>query len=220
MAFKLARIGIRGISGSTARLRINTNNSVDTQLKDEPKKKKNLDNVVYMSQVSYDISRDQILDIFKRYGPISEVHLPMTKGKGHAKGYGRIVFDDKNNARRAAVQMQSYVINNMPIKLTLGTDLEKKKAITKSYDVVMIKNLAYDVEEEDIMKILRPYQALRIGLIRAPMKNICLGYGYVRFASSNAAIKALEELKNFSIKGRKVRMHMAEPKDHHYSFAV
>lgn len=171
-----------------------------------------------MSQLPYQIKKEDLEKVFERYGPIKELHLPMTAGRTHAKGFGKIVFSDRKNAHRASVQMQGYVMDNMPMKLVLGTEMEAMK--DRGYDVVMLKNLAYDVEEEEIMKVMRPYQALRIGLPRSPIKKECLGYGYVRFASVSAAEKALKELKNVSFRGRRVRMYFAEPKDHEYRFIV
>lgn len=177
-----------------------------------------LDRVVYMSDLPYSVTKEDIEKMFERYGPIEELHIPKTAGKGHAKGYGRIVFANERNAKRASVQMQGYVIENRPIKLELGTKVLKKKE--NSYDVVMLKNLPYDVNEQEIMKILRPYQALRIGLPRSPIKSECLGYGFVRFASNNAAANAVGGLKNLNLNGRRIRISLAEPKDHHYQYIV
>lgn len=177
-----------------------------------------LDKVVYMSDLPYSVTRETIEKVFERYGPIEELHIPKTAGKEHAKGYGRIVFADKQNARRASIQMQGYVIENRPIKLELGTEAKKKENM--SYDVVMLNNLPYDADEEELMKILRPYQALRIGLPRSPIKKDCLGYGFVRFATTTAASNAISKLKNLKLNGRKVRLNLAEPRDHHYQHIV
>lgn len=174
--------------------------------------------VVYMSQLPYDVTKEQLSQAFERYGPIEELHLQMAADREHTKGHGRMVFADERNARRAAVQMQSYVLNNMPINLTLGSELQKRQS--KRYDVVILKNLPYDAAEEQLMKVLRPYQALRVGLPRSPMSQECLGYGYVRFASPEAAEKAIRELNSSAFGGRRLRLHLAEPKEHHYRFIV
>ena len=183
-----------------------------------PEKGPPLARVVYMSQLPYDVTKEQLSRAFERYGPIEELHLPTKTGQEHVKGYGRLVFADERNARRAAVQMQSYVLNNMPIKLTLGPELQKRQA--KRYDVVILNNLPYDAAEEQLMKVLRPYQALRVGLPRSPVSQECLGYGYVRFASPEAAEKAIRELNSTAVGGRRLRLHLAELKEHHYRFIV
>lgn len=173
---------------------------------------------VYMTQLPYEITKEELSEIFKRYGPLESIHIPKNKGKTHARGDGNIVFSDARNAYRASVQMQGYVLNNKPIKLLLGSSFQKK--INEKYDVVMLKNLSYSTEELDIMEILRPYQVLRVGLARSPIKKECLGYGYARFANPDIAAKALDELKNVKVKGRKLRMHFAEKKAHDYKFIV
>lgn len=178
-----------------------------------------LDRVVYMSDLPYSVTKEDIEKVFERYGPIEELHIPKTAGKEHAKGYGRIVFADKQNARRASIQMQGYVIDNRPIKLELGIEAKKKENI--SYDIVMLNNLPYDADEEELMKILRPYQALRIGIPRSPIKRECLGYAFVRFATESAASNALKKLKNsLKLNGRKIRLILAEPRNHHYKHIV
>lgn len=174
--------------------------------------------VVYMSQLPYDVTKEQLSQAFERYGPIEELHLQMAADREHTKGHGRMVFADERNARRAAVQMQSYVLNNMPIKLTLGSEQRRRQATR--YDVVMLRNLPHDALEDELMKVLRPYQALRVGLPRSPVTQEGLGYGYVRFGSAEAAERAVRELKGTSVGGRRLRLHVAEPKKHHYRFIV
>lgn len=170
-----------------------------------------------MSQLPYGVTKEQLHGIFDCYNP-KEIHLPMTAGKEHAKGTGRLIFEDERMAKRARVQMQGYIIDNMPIQLLLDSELKERKEVP--YDVVMIKNLPYDITEDEIFKVLQPYQILRVGLPREPIKRNCLGYGFVRFASPGAAENAIESLKNLKIKGRRVRLHMAEVKEHNYRYIV
>lgn len=177
-----------------------------------------LSQTIYFSQIPYDTKKEDIAKIFEGYGPIEDLHLPMTTGKEHVKGYGRIVLSDPKNTKRAVIQMQGYVLQNRKIKLTLGTEFIKK---TKSkYDVVIIRNLPYNIIEEELMKILQPYQVLRVGLAKSPIRQECLGYGYARFASLEASGNALNQLKNLQIKGRKLRMSYAEPNEHGYKYIV
>lgn len=195
-----------------------TSRTILNTLRKDDIKIENSNKIVYLSQLPYDLKKEQLLDIFKRYGPIKEIHLPKKVDKDHIKGYGKILFEDEKNARRASIQMQGYVINNIPIKLRLGSQSIKRKEL--NYDVVILRNLSYESTEEEIMEILRPYQALRIGLSRSPVNNECLGHGYVRFASPDAAKKAVNELKNLVIRDRKIKIFIAEPKSHHYKFIV
>lgn len=201
-------ISKRGFVSSTKCL--STKNSTEVSSK--------LTQTVYISQLSYDVTKEDIQKLFERYGPIEEIHLPMTTGRKHIKGNGRLIFSDAKNARRAAVQMQSYVMKNMPIKLTLGTEFQQRRK--SEYDVLMLKNLPYNITEEDLLKIFRSYQVLRIGLPKSPIKDQCLGYGYARFASLEAANKAIKELNNVEVHGRNIRIYYAEPKDHQYKFIV
>ncbi|KAG0683349.1 hypothetical protein C6P40_003759 [Pichia californica] len=211
----LGRTTIRGFASS--RIICTATKMTENSIVEGPKREPN-NKALYVSQLPFDISKDQLTEIFKSYGPIQTVYLPLNKGKENSRRRGRVIFENERNARRASIQMQGYVINNVPIKLTLATDVKVKKEI--KYDIVMLKNLPYDSEEEEIMKILRPYQALRIGLPRSHVNNECLGYGYVRFASPHAAERAIEKLKNIKYKDRKIRMHMAEHKQHNYKFVV
>lgn len=195
-----------------------TSRTLLSNLKKDKLNNENLNKIVYLSQLPYDLKKEQLIDVFDKYGPIKEIDLPMNINKDHIKGYGKILFEDAKNARRASIQMQGYVINNIPIKLRLGCKYNKRKEI--NYDVVIIRNLAHDSTEEEIMKFFRSYQALRVGLPRSSIKNECLGYGYIRFSSPEASKKAVNELKNLVIKNRKIKIFIAEPKDHHYKFIV
>lgn len=174
---------------------------------------------VQVTHVPFTALPEMVVEPFKRFGKIEYVHVPYNDKKGTIKGIAFVKFEDPLAAKRAAVQLNGFVIDDFPIRTRLASDKSHLEVVP--YEILMLKNLAYDTQDEDVMRVFRAYQALRVGLRRAPVGDRpCLGYGFVRFGTVSAATRALETLQGLSIRGRQIRLKYAKPMDHNYSFIV
>lgn len=179
----------------------------------------NLDSTVRVTQVPYTALPEMVLEPFKRFGNIEYLHVPYDDKSGSLKGLAFVKFEETISAKRAAAQLNGFVINDFPIKTQIASDKTHSEVIP--YEILMLKNLSYDTKDEDVMRIFSAYQAIRVGLRRAPIGDrACLGYGFVRFGTLSAATKALTELDQLSINGRQIKLKYAKPMEHNYSFIV
>lgn len=179
----------------------------------------NLDSTVKITQIAYTALPEMILEPFKRFGNIQYIHVPYDEKSGSLKGLSFIKFEDPRTAKRASSQMNGFVINDFPIRTQVASD--KSHLEITPYEILMLKNLSYDTKDEDVMNVFGPYQAIRVGLRRAPVGDKpCLGYGFVRFGTISASTKALEALDQLSINGRQIKLKYAKPMEHNYSYIV
>lgn len=183
-------------------------------VKKEPQNSRTL----LVNKLALNLKDEDLKKVFQSFGTIEKFSISIDTGTNRSKGHGEIVFSTALSAKRAFQQMQGYVMNDFPIRLLLKSDRKNHQRI--QYDVLCIKNLPYDITESDIMSVFVRHQALRCGLIKAPVTHRSLGYGFVRFSSAEAAEKALNELKDLKIKGRKIKLSCAEPKQHNYEYIV
>lgn len=73
---------------------------------------------------------------------------------------------------------------------------------------LFVGNLSYQLTEEELKQTFQGYGNIRgIRLIQNK------GFGFVEFESSESAQKALEELNGKELKGRKMRVEMAKPRE-------
>ena len=66
---------------------------------------------IYIGNLNYDISEDELMDIFKEYGEVASVKIIIDKYSGRSKGFG---FIDMPNDQEATEAMEN--INDTDIK--------------------------------------------------------------------------------------------------------
>lgn len=66
---------------------------------------------IYIGNLNYDISEDELMDIFKEYGEVASVKIIIDKYSGRSKGFG---FIDMPNDQEASEAMEN--INDTDIK--------------------------------------------------------------------------------------------------------
>lgn len=178
------------------------------------------DCTVKVSQVSYEALPEHVLSPFKRFGEIEYMHVPYDENTGSMKGMAFVKFRDAKPAKRAAVQLNGFVLNNLPIRTALSSESAQAQ-VQQPYEIVIVKNLDYSTTDEEVMEVFRPYQAIRLGLRRAPVGDKpCLGYGFVRFGTISSATKAVNSLKNLKIRNRNIKVKFAKPMEHNYTYIV
>lgn len=173
-----------------------------------------------VNKLAFDLTEQELEKAFEPIGSVADVEIVKDETTQRSEGHGSIVFQDAQHARRASIEMQGLVLHNLPIRLQVKSEARYKSLEERSYEVLFIKNLPYDATESELMTIFAPFHALRCGLGRAPMTEKNLGYGYVRFSSKEAALKALKGARGKEIDGRTLKVSFARPKPGNYDYIV
>ncbi|MCS7243231.1 MAG: RNA-binding protein [Candidatus Calescibacterium sp.] len=73
---------------------------------------------------------------------------------------------------------------------------------------LFVGNLSYQLTEDELRQTFQGYGSIKeLRLLQSK------GFGFVEFESSESAQKALEELNGKELKGRKMRVEMAKPRE-------
>jgi len=77
---------------------------------------------------------------------------------------------------------------------------------------LFVGNLSYQLTEDELKQTFQSYGSIKeVKLLQTK------GFGFVEFESSESAQKALEELNGKELKGRKMRVEMAKPRENRQS---
>ena len=60
---------------------------------------------IYVGNLTFDVSEDDLREAFKQFGEISEVRLIMDKYSGKSKGFGFVEMPSKAEAEKAIEEM-------------------------------------------------------------------------------------------------------------------
>ncbi|PIA60133.1 hypothetical protein AQUCO_00400789v1 [Aquilegia coerulea] len=88
--------------------------------------------VLYVRNLPYTITNEELFDIFGKYGAIRQIRLGTNK---ETKGTAYVVFEDIFDAKTALEHLSGFNVANryltilyyQPMKMTMKTDLKKKE---------------------------------------------------------------------------------------------
>lgn len=78
--------------------------------------------VVFVGNISYDITEQQLIDLFNEAGPVQSFRLVFDKDTGRPKGYGFCEYHDEESAASAVRNLNNHVINNRNLRVDFTHD--------------------------------------------------------------------------------------------------
>jgi len=72
---------------------------------------------LFVTNLPFDASRDDVVDLFGRYGRITRVKLPVDPVTRRPLGFAVVVFWDRKDARRAARELQGFLVGDRMIRI-------------------------------------------------------------------------------------------------------
>ncbi|MBN1200057.1 MAG: RNA-binding protein [Bacteroidales bacterium] len=72
---------------------------------------------IYVGNLSYKISKEDLKQLFEEYGEVSSVSLISDKYTGQSKGFGFVVMENKDDAERAIQELNGREVDHREMKV-------------------------------------------------------------------------------------------------------
>ncbi|MFC1676327.1 RNA recognition motif domain-containing protein [Planctomycetota bacterium] len=72
---------------------------------------------IYVGNLLFDVSEEDLREAFKQFGEITEIRLIMDKFSGKSKGFGFIEMPSKDEAEKAIEEMNGKEINGRALNV-------------------------------------------------------------------------------------------------------
>lgn len=79
-------------------------------------------NCVYIGNIPYEYTEEQVLEIAKSVGPVEDLKLLFDPVSGRSKGYAFVKYSDDETASSAIRNINNFVIGNRSLKCSLASD--------------------------------------------------------------------------------------------------
>lgn len=90
-----------------------------------------MSNNVFVGNIPYDYTEEQLVEIFKQVGPVKNFRLVFDKDNGRGKGYGFCEFLDPSSAQSAVRNLDGYDVGNRQLRVAFSdSEQNKGKAST------------------------------------------------------------------------------------------
>ncbi|KAL7326217.1 nuclear localization sequence binding protein [Mucor circinelloides] len=164
---------------------------------------------VWVGQLSYDATSDDVREHFKSCGEITDVRLRLDPQTGRSRGFAHIDFTEEAG-KTAAMELDGTDFMGRTIKVdnaTPATPRVKDNNFGPKTNTVFMANLAHSLNEDDIRSAFEKFGTI-IGDIRLPFNRETgkiRGIAYVEFETDGQAEAAVKGMNGVSIEGRPIR---------------
>ena len=81
---------------------------------------------IYIGQLPYSITEDELREMFSEYGEIASLNLIMDRYSGRSKGFGFIDMPDNSEADKAIKALNKSMLKGREIKVNQAEERRKK----------------------------------------------------------------------------------------------
>jgi RNA recognition motif-containing protein len=81
---------------------------------------------IYVGNLPYELTKDELQDVFQQYGDVSSVNIITDKMTGRSKGFGFIEMPDETNAKDAIGKLDGYSLKGRNLKVSQARPREER----------------------------------------------------------------------------------------------
>lgn len=184
---------------------------------------------VYVKLIPDDWTEEKFKQVFSQFGKITSCHIPLVDNK--PKGFGFVNFESHEEAQKAVEEGpkipvgedRTLFVDRFQKKsertVVLGRRFEQarreKNEMYKNLNLY-VKHLDEDVDDAKLMELFRPFGKITSAVVMKDGNKdtgASRGFGFVCFANSEDATKALNELSSTMIGSKPIYISRAQRKD-------
>ena len=181
----------------------------------DPSKRRQGDGNVFIKNLDPAIDNKALYDTFSVFGKILSCKVAVGMD-GQSKGFGFVHFEDPEAANDAIESINGMPLNGKELYVGLHVSRKERQAklddIKKNFTNVYVKNIPLDVTQEEFTEIFSKIGPTFSCALALDEENKSKGFGFVNFEKHEDAVKAIEELNDFELKGSKLYVGRAQKK--------
>ncbi|ORY01547.1 hypothetical protein K493DRAFT_405534 [Basidiobolus meristosporus CBS 931.73] len=168
---------------------------------------------IFVCNFSRTIEENWIRELFKSFGEIEEIRMPLTK-EGRSRCFAYVQFKHSQSAESAVSLNGQEFEPGKPLSVAIS-DPSKKKKPNPSQEVanqktLFVANFPLKTTKEELESLFQQYGALQEVRIVPNEDGKSKGCGFVEYQDENCARTALS-LNEYNFNGRHITVTVADP---------
>jgi nucleolin len=168
---------------------------------------------LYVGNLPFDTTQEEITSYFSTYGTVNEVYVPMDRNSGRPRGFAFVTVAE-SDSQNIIDNTDGTDFGGRPLQVNISLPKGKappRRSFNKKTKLY-VGNLSFDTDEETLQDLFRDYgEILDIYVPIDKDTGRMRGFAFVTM-ESEAAERAAEETDGFELYGRILRVNEALPK--------
>ena len=89
---------------------------------------------VYVGNLPYEVTRDELSSVFTEYGPVKRVHLPTDRETGRPRGFAFVDMDSEDQEEKAIADLDGAEWMGRTLRVNKAKPRENKGAFGRQSD--------------------------------------------------------------------------------------
>ncbi|KAG0167387.1 Protein phosphatase PP2A regulatory subunit B [Apophysomyces sp. BC1034] len=171
---------------------------------------------IFIKNLDPTIDNKALHDTFSAFGNILSCKIALDD-EGRSRGYGFVHYETEEAADKAIKGVNGMLLNNR--KVFVGRHVPRKERQSKIEEMrarftnVYVKNLAHDVDDQQLMELFAKYGSITSSVISRDPDGRSRGFGFVNFEKHTDANDAVDDLNESEFHGEKLYVARAQKKN-------
>ena len=162
------------------------------------------DHTLYVGNISKLLSDMDIYKYFMPYGKVLSCRIMKDLYSGESRGFAYVTYSTRSSAEDAQKALNNLKLHGQEMRVTFKTKLNDLNPKAN----VFIKNISDSAQSKDIFNLCEEFGKLFSFSLKTDKEGKSLGYAYAQFLDEEAANKAVAELNNKNVKGKKLQVEI------------
>lgn len=182
---------------------------------------------VFIKNLDKSIDNKALYDTFSAFGNIlsCKVETENVKVKNEqtgeedvvvqSNGYGFVHFETQEAAEQAIAKVNNMLLNGKQVYVGPFIRRGERLQVISSdsqFTNIFIKNLDKSIDEEKLRELFGRYGEIQSAVIMKDEKNGSKGFAFINYNDHESADRAVEELNNSDVAGKKIYVGRAQKK--------
>lgn len=175
-----------------------------------------LNKKLYVGNISYDTTREDLMEFFSEYGSVLDVYVPVDRESGLPRGFAFVTMANDNadkaieNASGTSLQGRTIEVKESLPKGTKAPAREKREPTDNIK--IYIGNMSFDTEEDTLRSLFEEFgELVDLYIPTDRYSGRPRGFAFVTMHKDNVA-SAIEGCDGLEVDGRILRVNEAQPK--------
>jgi len=157
---------------------------------------------LYIGDIDPDVTEANLFEIFNAVGPVASIRVCRDLITRRSLGYAYVNFHNVQDAERAIEDKNNSLIKDRPCRIMWT---QRDPSLRKSgKGNIFIKNLDNSIDHKTLSDTFAQFGQILSCKIELDDKAGSKGYGYIQFATQDAAEKSIATVNGMMLSGKKV----------------